>query len=289
MNFQTSSLCALLMLSLASCNNSSSSASTPAPDVKQAGCITESELEKAGIVGGEKVSNTDADSKKVMLLYAQDEDEKTSICTASAIAPNVLLTAAHCIREKHFVVLNSSISCESGFDASKHIAEVRGVLKHKDWDLESTSGSNSAKDVAIVVLKENLPSSYRVLKIADPTRVDFANGEIRFIGYGVVDYNSGGSGILRRTSIPISKVTANTNKNIVEIDQSNGQGVCSGDSGGPSLVKIDGVEQILGINSVVAGTEDASLCRDGAIQSLASGHIPWIKSELAKVGIMINL
>ena len=172
---------------------------------------------------------------------------------------------------------------------SKHIVEVRGVLKHKDWDPDSESMNNSANDVALVVLKQNLPSAYRVLKIADPAAVDFINGEIRFIGYGVVNYKAGGSAILRRTSLPIDKAAVYTDRNLVKIDQSNGHGVCSGDSGGPSLVKVNGQEQILGINSVVGGASKETLCQDIAVQSLASGHIPWIKAELAQVGINIKL
>lgn len=288
MNFKNVSVGLLATLVFASCSGSSS-ASTPAPDVKQNGCVSESDLMKSGIVGGQKVANADVDSKKVVLLFAQDDEEKTSICTATPIAPNVLLTAAHCISKKHFVVFNSSISCESGFSAKQHIGAVYTAIKHQDWDENSKSEANTAKDVAIVILQSNIPSSYRVSKIADPAQVDFASGAIRFIGYGVVDYKAGGSGILRKTEIPVSKAVADVTNNVVRIDQSNGHGVCSGDSGGPSLVKVNGQEQILGVNSVVGGSSKATLCREEALQSLAIGHIPWIKQQLAKYGMNINL
>lgn len=111
---------------------------------------------------------------------------------------------------------------------------------------------------------------------------------IQFIGYGVVDYEASGSGILRKTEIPIQNASVDILKNVVRIDQSSGHGVCSGDSGGPSLVKVNGQDQILGVNSVVGGFSHASLCRREARQSLAYGHIPWIKAELAKIGIIFN-
>ena len=265
-----------------------SSASTPAPDVSQNGCVSESDLMKPGIVGGEKVSNFDIDSKKVILLFALDDEDNTSICTSTAIAPNVLLTAAHCISEKHFVVYHSSISCESGFNIQQHAAAVRAAIKHKDWESNTKSEGNTANDVALIILENRIPSSYRVLKIANPTAVDFNLGMIKFIGYGVIDYKSGGSGILRKTEIPVEKASADIANNLVRIDQSNGHGVCSGDSGGPSLVKVNGQDQILGVNSVVGGSSQASLCRDEAKQSLAYGHLSWIKAELSQFGISFN-
>lgn len=288
MNFKKSTMSLLAVMALASCKGGTA-ASTPAPDVKQNGCVSESDLMKSGIVGGQKVSNADVDSKKVVLLFAQDDDDKTSICTATPIAPNILLTAAHCISKKHFVVYNSSISCESGFSAKQHVGGVIAAIKHQDWDENSKSEGNTAKDVAIVILQGNIPSSYRVSKIADPAAVDFNNGVVRFIGYGVVDYQAGGSGILRKTEIPMTKAVADVANNVVRIDQSNGHGVCSGDSGGPSLVNVNGQEQILGVNSVVGGSSKATLCREEALQSLAIGHIPWIKQQLAKYGMNINL
>lgn len=288
-NFKNVSMGLLACMVLSSCNNGSSSASTPAPDVKQKGCISESDLMKAGIVGGQKVTNADVDSKKVVLLFAEDDEGKMSICTSTPISENVLLTAAHCISKKHFVVFNSSISCESGFNAQQHIGAVAGAIKHQDWDENSKSEANTAVDVAIVVLEDRIPLSYRISKIANPAAVDLTSGLIRFIGYGVVDYKAGGSGILRKTEIPVSKAKPDVAANVVRIDQSNGHGVCSGDSGGPSLVRVNGEEQILGVNSVVGGTSKETLCRESAVQTLAYGHITWIKQQLAKYGMTINL
>jgi len=289
MNFKKAALGLLATAVLASCNNSSSSASTPAPDVQTKGCIKESDLMKAGIVGGEKVSNYDVDSKKVVLLFAEDDEENMSICTSTPIAPNVLLTAAHCLSKKHFVVFNSSISCESGFNSEKHIGQVRFAFKHESWDEDADTESNSANDVAIVILEENIPSSYRVSKIARPSDVDFESGSVRFIGYGVTDYKAGGSGILRKTEITIDKAKVDSGRNLVRIDQSGGQGVCSGDSGGPSLVKVNGEERILGVNSVVGGSSKEKMCRQMAIQSLAAGHISWIETKLSMYNIDIKL
>ncbi len=278
----------MLTAMLSSCNNSSSSSTPVTPEVER-NCVPESELNQAGIVGGEKVSIYDTDSKKVVMLYGRVDDEHSSICTATAIAPNVLLTAAHCIQKSNFAIFHIALSCESGFTPQKYLAETITAIKNKKW-LENGKGlSNTANDVAIVILKHDIPSSYRVMKIADPSKIDYSQGKIRFLGYGVVDYEAGGSGILRKTSIDITDVKTDIANNIVEIDQSHGHGVCSGDSGGPSFVMVGNQEQILGVNSIVRASAEGRECTDGAAQTLAAGHIDWIKSELAKLGMNINL
>lgn len=298
MNIKTISI-ALSLLSLMSCSSGGggSPVSTPAPpDVGTKSCISEAELLKPGIVGGSRVENFDLDSKKVMLLIAfgaEDDkgDRETSLCTASAIAPNVLLTAAHCIAQDHIAFFHNSLSCESGADIKGQSIAASDAVVHEKYIKEATSSANSANDVAIVILSKNIPSGYQVLKIADPDTVDFTTGELKFIGYGNVNYKAGGSGILRKTTIPITQVKSDLGANIVRIDQSQSHGVCSGDSGGPSIVKVNGQEQILGINSTVGTTseDEADACRDKATQSLAFGHKAWIKSTLLKRGIIINL
>lgn len=285
----------LVVALLSSCSQGGSSASAPVPNVQQKGCVKESDLMKpdptSGIVGGDKVHNSQPDSKKVIMLYTESNSgNNASICTATAIAPNILITAAHCLSDKHFAIFNSSISCESGFSIDKHMFAASDAFKHPDYNQYSSEGPST--DVAIVILEKDIPSSYRIMKIADPEKVNLSKGSIQLIGYGATNFNAGGSAILRKTDLPSKQFTINKEKNIVDIDQSYGHGVCSGDSGGPSLAKINGQDYILGINSIVYGSsfnnrEDA--CKFYARQSLAYGHLSWIKEELAKRGINISL
>lgn len=59
---------------------------------------------------------------------------------------------------------------------------------------------------------------------------------------------------------------------------SNGGGICSGDSGGPSLVGAPGAERVVAVHSFVQGT----CARGGAYSARVTSRLAWIEAELAK-------
>jgi hypothetical protein len=285
---------ALLLTSLTSCN-----AGSKADDrVREQGnreprtCIPEKSLLSPGIVGGQPLKPTDLDAKTVVMLNIEDS-EGLHICTASPISPNVLLTAAHCIEgdvENAFVTLYTSLACESGFDSRVNTAEVAEFVVHEDFDLalSETSPSEMKGDVALVFLKKNLPFGYPIYKIANPVQVTFEN-QIYFYGYGAVGYEKKGSGILRKTQLPRSSFTILEDEKKVSVDQSKGTGICTGDSGGPGLVQIDGELQILGINSYVArNLAKEDLCQGKSSLVLAESYRAWIENKLAQHGQILR-
>ena len=70
----------------------------------------------------------------------------------------------------------------------------------------------------------------------------------------------------------------------VRIDQTYGRGVCSGDSGGPGLVYLDGEYQILGVNSYVSGSRGSDYCMNEGNLALADHYLSWIENKMAARG-----
>ncbi|MFZ3230776.1 MAG: S1 family peptidase [Pseudobdellovibrio sp.] len=251
-----------------------SDSSVPIPTMDESKtCIPEANLMAANIVGGTRVAEGDSDSKKVMMLYSEGE-----LCTASAIAPRVLLTAAHCVQgavTKSFAAFHISLSCESGFDARANSIEVEEFVVHSGYDKMKEASPN---DIALVFLKDNIPAGYPIYKIADSNLVSSKN-DLYFWGYGNINYKKGGAGILRKTQISGTDYKVDSLNKVVQVTQSNGHGVCNGDSGGPGLVNQDGELQILGVNSYVKGRAD-SLCNGEAFLTLADSFKSWISAVL---------
>lgn len=255
-------------------------------------CVSESRLERSAVVGGEKVSNYDDDSKKSVMIYGR-LGENSFLCTSTLIAPNVLLTAAHCVGDEHYAIFNTSVSCESGYSFQQQAIKVVAAIKNQNYDL-ADRGTDRKKsistDVAILILEKPAPSYYKVFKIADPTKINKDTASIKLIGYGATDFKKGGSGILRKISLVASKVKYDyVNEGLVLLDQTAGEGVCSGDSGGSSLV-VDGYEEkILAVNSKVYGAStEAEACRAYAAQAVAYFHLDWIKSAMSSMGLYYN-
>lgn len=259
------------------CAKSSSSTAVKVQTQNEKTCVPESELLSSGIVGGTTVSEQDRDSKNVIMIYADGQ-----ICTSTAISRRVLLTAAHCVAaaEKTFAIMHSSLSCESGFDSRYDRVAVSQFIAHENYKSDRSTEEYSVNDIALVFLKDNLPSGYPIFKIADPSLVNAET--LYFWGFGQTKNSEAdaGAGMLRKTQLAPSTYTINLDRKKIIVDQSGGHGICHGDSGGPGLVQQNGEFKILGVNSYVAGSNDANLCNGEAYLTLANSFVPWIQHQL---------
>lgn len=266
------------------CSNSSSTDNK----VNNQPCIPNSELMASGIVGGTQVYESSSDSKNVVMLITKMKDEsKVAICTSVALTSRVLLTAAHCVSDdqdasKTIAITRATLSCESGVDVTRDQIKVSKVVRHEGYSATSSylAGEN---DLALVFLSTPLSYSYPTYKIADSNLVNSAN-TLYFWGFGEVNHNAGGSGLLRKTEVSGSQYSILKYDKKVRVDQSYGRGVCSGDSGGPGLVKVNGEYQILGINSYVEGEKESEMCKGQGYLVLADSYKDWIQRKLASRG-----
>lgn len=271
-----------LTLTMSACNSSSDSGEKP--NLNPAGvCVARSE----GIVGGKRVGESDYDANKVVMLLSEDSNGDVELCTAAPIAPDVLLTAAHCITataSKTKAYTTTSALCNTGFDRTKSGIAASAVVVNENYNgVENSSLAAAIKsDVALVFLSSKLPSHYPVYKIADSQR-QFTSS-LYLYGYGAVSLTKKSSGVLRKTEIQDGRFEIDQSVKEVRIDQTYGKGVCSGDSGGPGLVYVDGEYQILGVNSYVSGRKDTDYCMNEGNLALADHYLSWIESKMAARG-----
>ena len=266
---------------LTSCNSSGESSKT-VPALKSTTCVNESELLASGIVGGTRVHPEDSDAKTVMMLYSSGE-----LCTAAALTPRILVTAAHCVAgpaSKAFAGFHTSLSCESGFDSRYNTIAVKEFIVHPDYE-KLYGRVDSKNDIALVVLNEAIPFGYPTYRIADPDDLVESN-ELYSWGYGDIGYKGGGAGILRKTEFAKKDYEVNSELKQILINQAKGHGICQGDSGGPGLVKIGDELEILGVNSSVQTSSgiESQLCADKAKLTLVQPYLEWIRTTLDKHG-----
>lgn len=277
----------LVSFTLLACHSGKNS-SAPRPPVNQKGsgvCVPEANLLAKGIVKGEIVKKEDSDSKTVHMLLSGSQ-----ICTAAPIGDNVILTAAHCVSDnpkESVAAFHVSLSCESGFNATKHTIRAKKVVKHPGYDA-SLKVEERTGDIALVFLESKIPETYPIYKIADPQAISGGGSMMYLYGYGIIGENMGGRGILRRAFVNQNDYSVETANRKVRVNQYEGPGICMGDSGGPSLVQVNGQLQILGINSYVLRTSDRNangapknICNDQSYQTLVAAFSDWIYTEMA--------
>jgi MYXO-CTERM domain-containing protein len=195
----------------------------------------------------------------VVLLSLQSQG---GLCTGSLIAPNLVLTAWHCVA----INLTEGIGCDIDGNSTNgdHVSgdhnpasiEVftgtnpnfwsgQGVAKGKK--IFHPSGFNLCnRDIALILLD-------KAVNVAPPMkmRLDFSAqiGELTTaVGYGKTSNNDWNSGVrYRRDNIPVISVGRDLNQYLGENEFIMGQSTCQGDSGGP--VMAGDTKAILGVTS----------------------------------------
>jgi secreted trypsin-like serine protease len=203
-------------------------------------CSAEVAQTGSAIIGGQRDSGDPA----VVLLVSYPADESTHFtCTASLIAPTVLLTAAHCVDDANHPGYRFGVF--PGDDASGYtttsalvsaLLPVRAVHPHPAYDPAPPFHA----DIAVVELKAALAVTPLPFAREPPQ----AGQPARIIGYGQVTYS-----VFNAAKHQASTIVQNLDGEDTVVVGDAQHWACVGDSGGPALVKQDGVETIIGVDS----------------------------------------
>ena len=176
------------------------------------------------MVGGAREADELLARHVVMILGGR------SGCTGTAIARNLVLTAAHCVepRGRHLVI-------EPGNPRRGKRYPVARFERHPNFDLETGLARRDTADVALLKLAE--PLSAKMAPATLGTRDYFPVGELFIVaGYGIVGEGDGGFGKLRQALLAVVRHSASGAVRLadpVTRGETPGLGACSGDSGGP--------------------------------------------------------
>ncbi|WP_437764184.1 trypsin-like serine protease [Sorangium sp. So ce281] len=261
--------CLLLAAALAGC----------AGDADEADLHEEDAAEAALEIKG---GYPDAGDRAVAGLLITDRRGRVArTCSSTVIAPNLVLTAQHCIAEAPKLIACKTATFGEPVDASQVYATLGGALWAADtpWigarALLSPPDGNAVcgRDVALVVLSSPLGGS-EVTPLAP--RLDRPPEESEVysaVGFGDTEGRSRGGGVRRRRDglhVECVGYGCGTQERVTGGEWRGENGICSGDSGGPAL---DVAGRIIGVTS-----RGPAGCADPIYGGLIA-HRDWLVTE----------
>lgn len=212
------------------------------------------------IIGGVTVEQGDPVLRSTVLLF-----DGSYLCTGSIVAPDLIISAAHCVLSPINV---SAMKVYFTTNIEDQSAYSVGGLSAIANPLYNPRASKNANDVSLIKFPGGLPAGYAPAQILPPS-VKLQNGEsVVLAGYGESDTSEGGNngaGVLRKVNVNIENADYSTSE--VLLDQTQGKGSCHGDSGGPAFVEMNGGLYLWGVTSrAYPNNQDAAVnCDQGAI------------------------
>jgi secreted trypsin-like serine protease len=199
----------------------------------------------------------------------------TAACTGTLIAPDVVLTAGHCIDTKPAVVLVDSVDYgQPGGEAIR----VKWSLAYPDWQ--------RAYDVGVVVLDHPAKAQPRLVAAACSAREGLVpDAEVELVGFGLTTKSGTGDNTrLHQAALSVIDATCTDDPACAAAIAPGGEftagghgsDACFGDSGGPVYLHTSMGPALLGVVSRASAVSGPP-CGDGGIYVRADKVISWVQ------------
>lgn len=208
----------------------------------------------AAIVGGGTPS-TNGIGRNVVTIVGS----RGNFCSGTMIAPNIALTAAHCLQ-------GGATYKVVEYDAQRtpQLRDVAQVASHPQFSLQSMLAHRATADVALLRLAGPIAAARQPPPVGMPRMPIVIGSRFTVAGIGVAVRGDGKSGgTVRMASLIATGKPGNLQIRLVDPlgdGKREGLGACTGDSGGPAFEDQQGRAVLIGIVSWSTGPNGTAGC-----------------------------
>ena len=183
-------------------------------------------------------------SHQNVFLLVRESEQSVALCTATLIAPNLLLTARHCVSpgtgDDH-VLCGDSVLGEPypgrAFIATNDAQPRRNseVFHGIDVRIPGLGEDTCGYDVALIILKENVAADVSTPAVPRIDREVIPGESYTAVGYGENESGELTHGRMQLGNLSVECQPGSCGEGVESTEFLGETGICSGDSGGPAL------------------------------------------------------
>jgi S1-C subfamily serine protease len=227
----------------------------------------------AAMVGGAQTAPKFAHA--VVMLAGQ-----RGFCSGTAIARDLVLTAAHCMASgsDHKLVV-----FEPGGQPS--LKSIATIARHPQFDAGAAQRHRATADVALLKFSQAISSA--PVPLGPPGIIVAVGDPFLVAGYGLAAPGDAKSGGTVRTATLIATGQPGTLQvrlmDPATRNERAGLGACVGDSGGPVFTNADGALAVIGVVSWSTGPQNAAGCGGLTGVTPLTRYRPWIVEQAKRM------
>jgi hypothetical protein len=205
------------------------------------------------------VDSNNLHSVTALLGYQNADGEWLVMCSGSLMSAqrNKFLTAAHCVFPDRKLDTTSSryqVYFSNGKDLLSFYSVSR-IAVNPRYSINDPIEIAGQHDYAVLTLEKDVPKDKNIGEVIPFYYGDsaLASGtKVTVVGFGTTE--SVDAGIIRRFGTSVVTSTDSPGGLVMKPGPS-GQGICSGDSGGPAIAMINGALRVVGVASWIASNK----------------------------------